>query len=128
VLLGQVLEVSLGEWDLRSEDELVSWLLALFTSARSARVDCREVVPNTIVGTVCRPNPTPARQKLTLPLDLNLITELTGLSLYLDSVVEELLECRRVKDIVGSWDRVVDVELVDRLGSGFGGGLLGLYE
>ena len=77
---------------------------------------------------MCRPNLTPALQKLTLPLDLNLITELTGLSLYLDSVVEELLECRRVKDIVGSWDRVVDVELVDWLGSGFGGGLLGLYE
>ena len=88
MLLGQVLEVSLGEWDLRSEDELVSWLLALFTCARSARVDCGEVVPNTIVETVCRPNLTPALQKqLTLPLDLNLITELTGLSLYLDSVV-----------------------------------------
>lgn len=126
MLLGQVLEVSLGEWDLRSEDELVSCISALFTCARSARVDCRKVVPNTIVETVCRPNPTPALQKLTLPLDLNLITELTGLSLYLDSVVEELLECRRVKDIVGSWDRVVDVELVDWLGSGFGGGLLGL--
>jgi len=84
VLLGQVLEVSLGEWDLRSEDELVSWISVPFTCAR---VDCREVVPNTIVETVCRPNPTPALQKLTLPLDLNLITELTGLSLYLDSVV-----------------------------------------
>jgi hypothetical protein len=64
--------------------------------------------------------------RLTLPLDLNLVTELTGLSLYLDSVVEELFECRRVKDIVGCWDRVVDVEFVDWLGSGFGGGLLGL--
>jgi hypothetical protein len=64
--------------------------------------------------------------RLTLPLDLNLVTELTGLSLYLDSVVEELLESRRVKDIVGCWDRVVDVEFVDWLGSGFGGGLLGL--
>jgi hypothetical protein len=64
--------------------------------------------------------------RLTLPLDLNLVTELTGLSLYLDSVVEELLESGRVKDIVGCWDRVVDVEFVDWLGSGFGGGLLGL--
>ena len=64
--------------------------------------------------------------RLTLPLDLNLVTELTGLPLYLNSVVEELLECGRVKDIVGCWDRVVDVELVDWLGSGFGGGLLGL--
>lgn len=64
--------------------------------------------------------------RLTLPLDLNLVTELTGLALYLDSVVEELLECGRVKDIVGCWDRVVDVELVNWLGSGFGGDLLGL--
>lgn len=43
--------------------------------------------------------------------------------------MEELLEGGGVKDIVGSGDRVVDVELVDGLGAGgFGGGGLGLYE
>jgi hypothetical protein len=43
--------------------------------------------------------------------------------------VEELFEGGGVKDIVGSGDRVVDVEFVDGLGAGgFGGSGLGLYE
>jgi len=35
VLLGQVLEVSLGERDLGSKDELVAWMLAMFARSGS---------------------------------------------------------------------------------------------
>lgn len=60
--------------------------------------------------------------------DLDGVTELSWLSVDLDSVVEELLEGSGVKDVVGDGDRVVDVELVEGLASGrlLGGGGFGL--
>ena len=60
-------------------------------------------------------------------MDLDLVTELTGLAIDLDAVVEELLEVRAVKDTVASRARVVDDELV-LSSSRLSGGGLGLHK
>jgi hypothetical protein len=56
---------------------------------------------------------------LTIPLQLDVVTELTGLSLDLDTVVQELLVTSGIEDLVTGGDRVVDDELVGSGGSGF---------
>lgn len=55
----------------------------------------------------------------TIPLQGDVVTQLTGLSLDLDSVVEVLLVTGSVKDLVGGGDREVDNELVGSGGSSF---------
>ena len=62
---------------------------------------------------------------LTLAGDLHVLTELAGLALDLDTVMEVLLKGSTVKDTVACWARVVDDELV--LGGGLRGGL-GLHR
>ena len=66
------------------------------------------------------------RHRLTLLVQGDGITELTRLSVNLDSVVQELLERGRVEDVVVGRDRVVHVELVNGLGGGLGGSGFGL--
>ena len=96
MLLGEVLEVSLGEGDGGGKDELVS---------------CHSV--STPVHTA------PTRPiRLTLSAQGDRVAELAGLAVDLDSVVEELLERSRVEDVVVGGDRVVDVELVEGLAGG----------
>ena len=56
-------------------------------------------------------------------MDLDAVTELAGLALDLDAVVEELLEGRAVKDTVARGAGVVDDELVLSSSSLSGGGL-----
>lgn len=81
MLLGEVLQVTLREGDLRREDELVALLR-----------------------------------------DLDDVAELARLAVNLDAVVEELLERGGVEDVVVGGDRVVNVELVQGLARGLGGG------
>ena len=57
----------------------------------------------------------------TIPVDLDVVTELTSLAIDLDAVVEELLERRTVEDTIACGTRVVDDELV--LSSSLRGGL-----
>lgn len=59
--------------------------------------------------------------------DLDIVTELTGLALDLDAVVEELFEGRAVKDTVRRRAGVVDDELV-LSSSRLSGGGLGLHR
>ena len=59
----------------------------------------------------------------TIAGDLDVVTELAGLALDLDAVVEELLEGRAVKDTVARGAGVVDDELVLSSSSLSGGGL-----
>jgi hypothetical protein len=69
--------------------------------------------------------------KLTLAGNGDVVTQLAGLSVDLDPVLQELLERSRVEDVVRSRDAVVDVELVQRLaggGLGSGAGGFGLQE
>lgn len=84
VLLGEVLEVTLGEWDLRGQDELG-----------------------------------------TLTLDRDVVTQLTGLAIDLDTVVQELFVTGSVKHVVRGRDGKVDDKLVGGSlgGSGSRGGL-----
>ena len=63
------------------------------------------------------------RRGHTIPVDLDVITELAGLTIDLNAVVEELLERRAVEDTIARGTRVVDDELVlsgGLSGSGFG--------
>ena len=61
----------------------------------------------------------------TIPVDLDVITELAGLTIDLNAVVEELLERRAVEDTVVRGTGVVNDELVlgSSLSSGSGLGL-----
>ena len=59
----------------------------------------------------------------TIAGDLDVVTELAGLALDLDAVVEELLERRAVEDTVTRGARVVDDELVLSSSSLSSGGL-----
>lgn len=56
---------------------------------------------------------------LTIPGDLDAVTNKAGLAVDLDAIVKVLLEVSTVKDTVGRWLGVVDGELV------LGGGALG---
>lgn len=49
--------------------------------------------------------------------DLNDVTEVSDSSVDLDLILEELLECGDVEDLVACWLRGVDDELVRRLAS-----------
>ena len=63
----------------------------------------------------------PQGRALTVPLQLDVVTQLTGLSLDLDTVVQELLVTSGIEDLVTSGDRVVHDELVGGLRGGGGG-------
>lgn len=63
----------------------------------------------------------------TIPVDLHVLAELTGLAIDLDAVVQELLEARTVEDTIARRARVVDDELV-LSSSRLSGGGLGLTE
>lgn len=60
----------------------------------------------------------------TIAVNLDILTKLTSLALDLDTVVQELLECRTVKDTVTRGTGVVNDELM--FGSSGLGGSLGL--
>ena len=63
----------------------------------------------------------------TIPVDLHTVTKLASLAIDLDTVVQELLERRTVKDTVARRAGVVNDKLV--LSSrGFSGGGLGLED
>ena len=65
--------------------------------------------------------------KLTIAVDLDVVTELARLAIDLDTVVQELLEGRAVKDTVVGRTGVVNDELV-LSSSRLSGGGLGLRE
>lgn len=106
-LLGEVLEVPLGEVGLSGKDELGSYETEKIERNRSSQR--RE------------PYHFPLYLALTVPLQLDVVTQLTGLSLDLDTVVQELLVTSGIEDLVTSGDRVVHDELVGGLGGGGGG-------
>jgi hypothetical protein len=104
-LLGQVLKVPLGEVGLSGKDELGSWKEQ---SGRVTKSASRAILYQD--GSI----------ELTIPLQLDVVTQLTGLSLDLDAVVQELLVTSGIEDLVTSGDRVVHDELVGGLGGGGG--------
>lgn len=104
-LFGEVLEVPLGEGDVRGHSDLgVTYHHSHLMSTMKYSIQC--------VG-------------LTIAVDLDVVTELARLAIDLDTVVQELLEGRAVKDTVVGRTGVVDDELVLSSGS-FGGSGLGL--
>lgn len=68
-----------------------------------------------------------ALRRHTFTGDFDAVPKLAGLAIYLDAVVEKLLEVCTIKDAVGSWLGVVDNKLVLDSGS-FGSSGLGLEK
>lgn len=102
-LLGQVLEVALRERNRRGDREFASTWREQSRSVRGARRRESEI------------------EEITLAGELDVLAELTGLSLDLDVVYEELLVSGGIEDLVVGGSRVVDEEL---LGGSLGDRLL----
>ena len=138
VLLGEVLDVSLGEGDVRGEDELVVYWLARPRRSQDTRLQewARKGMWEGLwqVGVLCfvgKEGRVSLRStRLTLALQIDNLAKLTSLAIDLDAVVQELLERGGVEHLVGGRDRVVDVELVQGFAGGGGGsdGGFGLLE
>jgi hypothetical protein len=150
VLLGEVLQVALGEGDLRGEDELVAYNVSISycpcAHDRSRMAPCPPSFGQPLLRNVTRmpgsqprpvsPSFAPSRStrgqaRHTLLGNLDIVAHLASLASDLDTVVQKLFKRGGVKDIVGGGDRVVDVELVEGLAGGnalLGGGSFGLLH